>query len=77
MKYFSLFGIILFGISYLFIRLNLHEHKKNVLKLETEKKELKAKLFDLQEECKDVKEAENPPTTNINETDSDDPKVIE
>ena len=77
MKYFFLFGLVLFGISYAFIRLSLHEHKKNVKLLESEKKELKAKLFDLQEECKDVNAQKNPPPTDINETDSDKPKIVD
>ena len=75
-KYFSLFGLILFGFSYLFMRLSLKDHKKNVQLLETEKKELKAQLFDLQEECKDEKEQKSSAGSDSGGPDSDEPKVV-
>ena len=74
-KYFFLFGFILFGLSYIFMRMNFREYKKEVDKYETEKKTLKAKLFDLQEEYNEVLEPKTSPSTNISESNSEEPKV--
>ena len=74
-KYFFLFGFILFGFSYLFMKINLRDYKKEVDKYETEKTNLKAKLFDLQEEYNEVVEPKTAPPTNISESNTDKPKV--
>ena len=55
--------------------MNFRDYKKEVDKYETEKKTLKAKLFDLQEEYNEVLEPKTSPSTNISESNSNEPKV--
>lgn len=74
-KYFFILGFILFIMSYVFMRKNSKDHKKEVDKYESDKKSLKVKLFDLQEEYNDILESKPPPTTNISESNSDNTKI--
>ena len=55
-KYIALFGFLLFLTSFLLSILGTRKIKKEMKKLEQEKKELKAKMFDLQE----AQQAEKP-----------------
>ena len=50
MVYFSLVGVILFLFSFMVYQLDGMKAKKQITQLENDKTELKAKLFDLQEE---------------------------
>ena len=74
-KYFFILGFILFIVSYAFMRTNSRDYKKEVEKYESDKKALKVKLFDLQEEYNEILESKAPPTTNISESNSDNTKI--
>ena len=50
MVYFSLAGVVLFLFSFMVYQLDGMKAKKQITQLENDKNELKAKLFDLQEE---------------------------
>jgi len=49
MLYFSLVGLVLFVLSFMVYQLDGLKAKKQIAKLEQDKNELKAKLFDMQE----------------------------
>ncbi len=49
MLYFSLIGIVLFILSFMVYQLDGRKKKKQIARLEQDKNELKAKLFDMQE----------------------------
>lgn len=73
MKYFSLLGLVLFTIGYVMMRLGKKSRTKEHGYLKGEKRELKAKLFDLQEKYNDLKASAITPTTDISETKSEKP----
>lgn len=50
MLYFSLAGVVLFMLSFMVYQLDNIKSKKQIAQLENDKNELKAKLFDMQEE---------------------------
>lgn len=50
MLYFSLLGLVLFMLSFMVYQLDGMKAKKQIAQLEHDKNELKAKLFDMQEE---------------------------
>lgn len=50
MLYFSLVGVILFMLSFMVYQMDGMKAKKQISQLEQDKNELKAKLFDMQEE---------------------------
>lgn len=50
MVYFSLAGVILFLFSFMVYQMDGMKAKKQITQLENDKNELKAKLFDMQEE---------------------------
>ena len=56
MVYFSLAGVILFLFSFMVYQLDGMKANKQITQLENDKNELKAKLFDLQEEISKSKE---------------------
>ena len=56
MVYFSLTGVILFLLSFMVYQLDARKATKQITQLENDKNELKAKLFDLQEEISNSKE---------------------
>jgi hypothetical protein len=73
MKYFALLGLALYTTSYVMMRLSEKNRIKQEGYLKGEKRELKAKLFDLQEKYNNLKETATTPTTNISETKSEKP----
>ena len=74
-KYFFILGAILFIMSFVFTRKNSSDHKKEVDKYESDKKSLKVKLFDLQEEYNNILESKAPTSPNIAESNSDKTKI--
>jgi len=54
--YFSLAGVVLFLFSFMIYKLDARKANKQITQLENDKNELKAKLFDLQEEILKYKE---------------------
>lgn len=56
MKYFALAGLIMYFIAFFMLRIHSKSRSKDIKYLELEKRELKAKLFDLQEETRKLKE---------------------
>ncbi len=61
MLYFSLVGVVLFLFSFMVYQLDGIKAKKQIAKLENDKNELKAKLFDLQEELSNSSESKAVP----------------
>ena len=73
MKYWALLGLILYTISYIIVRVNQKNRSKDLEYLKAEKRELKAKLFDLQEEINQLKQSAILPTTDIPGIEQDKP----
>lgn len=70
MLYFSLAGVILFLLSFMVYQLDSMKANKQIAQLEQDKNELKAKLFDMQEENANPVEIEVSP---IPESKKEDP----
>lgn len=60
MLYFSLASVVLFMLSFMVYQLDNIKSKKDLAQLEQDKTELKAKLFDLQEQVSKPKESTQP-----------------
>lgn len=56
MKFFALGGLIMYFIAFFMLRVSTKRKSKDIKYLELEKRELKVKLFDLQEQLKISKE---------------------
>lgn len=56
MKFFALTGLIMYFIAFFMLRVSTKSKSKDIKYLELEKRELKVKMFDLQEELKSLKE---------------------
>ena len=64
MKYFTFLGLVFFAIAFVYTWRSNAIKRKEINRLETDKKELKATLFDLkkkQETSSPIAEEENPP----------------
>ncbi len=77
MLYFSLAGVILFLVSFMVYQLDSMKGKKQIAQLEQDKNELKAKLFDMQEQISATAETKAVPAIEPVPTPKEDDKPSE
>lgn len=70
MKYFALFGVLLFLIDFIIANLAIRKHNQELEHWKNKHNELKAKMYDMQEESKSVPEV----SEEEDDTKSDDEK---